>query len=366
MKRILCLILSLAMVLSISVNVFADEQETPAEDNTMLNFCVDVTKEDSYYDAVLWAYLNDLTKGTDNVHFSPNMTVTRGQAVTFFWNLAGNPVLDYFMQMDDVVSGSYYSEAIRWALATGIANGTSKTTFSPNKGCTVGEMITFLWRFSGSPVVNYAMNMKDVPSGAFYTEAIRWALSLGIAHGTTDNTFGPGKICTREKTISSLYRFYALVSAAAKAAATGEDVVVRLDQNSNAVLITGTNNQGKVLVPILESGVQDLITIDRGVLYQAFPAPAHTVLMSEEWKGMIVQSGLSGVNNTPSGSEKIVVTPAIGAGVSTGIRVQVDGVVLVDNIQFGPIQMVTEIPPVDDPSLRFQKIDTIQDEDPGI
>ena len=361
MKRIICLILSLAMIFSLSVTAFADDSENLAEDNTMLNFCVDVTKKDSYYDAVLWAYLRGLTNGTDNVHFSPDMPVTRGQAVTFFWNLAGKPVVDYFMQMDDVASGSYYTEAVRWALSMGITSGTSKTTFSPDKLCTVGEIITLLWRFSGSPVVNYAMNFKDVSSDAYYAEAIRWALSLGIAHGTTDNTFGPDKICTRAKTVTSIYRFFALVSAASKAASTGEDAVVRLDQNSNAVLITGTNNQGKVLVPILESGVQDLITIDPGALHQIFPAPAYTVLMSEEWKGMIVQSGISGVNNTPSGSEKIVVTPAIETGRSTGIRLQVDGVVLVDNLQLGPMQVVTEIPPVDDPSLQFQKIDVVHD-----
>lgn len=238
MKRILCFVLALALVFSLSVTAFAEEPETLAEDNTMLNFCVDVTKDSKYYDAVLWAYLSGLTDGTDDVHFSPDHAVSRGQAVTFLWRLAGKPVVDYFMLMDDVPSGKYYTEAIRWALSEGIASGTSKTTFSPDKACTVGEMITLLWRFSGSPVVNYAMDMKDVPSGAFYTEAIRWALSLGIAHGAADNTFGPGKVCTREKTVSSLYRFCTLIFAAAKAASTGEDAVVRIDEDSPAVLVS--------------------------------------------------------------------------------------------------------------------------------
>ena len=329
MKRIICLILSLAMIFSLSVTAFADDSENLAEDNTMLNFCVDVTKKDSYYDAVLWAYLRGLTNGTDNVHFSPDMPVTRGQAVTFFWNLAGKPVVDYFMQMDDVASGSYYTEAVRWALSMGITSGTSKTTFSPDKLCTVGEIITLLWRFSGSPVVNYAMNFKDVSSDAYYAEAIRWALSLGIAHGTTDNTFGPDKICTRAKTVTSIYRFFALVSAASKAASTGEDAVVRLDQESNAVLISNVTDNGLSIITVgaiadvlVESGADQIILVP---------------------------------NNSPDGSDGIVLAPVEGK-----LRIQfVEGGG--DNLQLGPMQVVTEIPPVDDPSLQFQKTDVVHD-----
>ena len=360
MKRIICLILSLAMIFSLSVTAFADDSENLAEDNTMLNFCVDVTKKDSYYDAVLWAYLRGLTNGTDNVHFSPDMPVTRGQAVTFFWNLAGKPVVDYFMQMDDVASGSYYTEAVRWALSMGITSGTSKTTFSPDKLCTVGEIITLLWRFSGSPVVNYAMNFKDVSSDAYYAEAIRWALSLGIAHGTTDNTFGPDKICTRAKTVTSIYRFFALVSAASKAASTGEDVVVRLDQESNAVLISNVTDNGLSIITVgaiadvlVESGADQIILVpnndlpERNLVFD----PGQTVFAEPIKQGIEILIP----NNSPDGSDGIVLAP-----VEAGLLIQFAGA-NGDNLQLGPMQVVTEIPPVDDPSLQFQKTDDVHD-----
>ena len=326
MKRILCLVLALALVFSLSVTAFAEEPETLAEDNTMLNFCVDVTKDSKYYDAVLWAYLSGITGGTDNVHFCPDAAVTRAQAVTFLWNLAGNPVVDYFMQMSDVPSGKFYTEADRWALSMGIASGTSKTAFSPDKECTVGEMITLLWRFSGSPVVNYAMDMSDVPSGQYYTEAVRWALSLGIAHGTAENTFGPDKVCTRAKTVSSLYRFCTLISAAAKAASTGEDVEVRLDSESPAVLISDVADVsnpalvGRCFLLVSFPGASGELGNE---LFLAKPRVAHAeiqrILSDVEFVGHAVAlyyndelGTMSGApddnvpNNTPTGSGRLV------------------------------------------------------------
>ena len=376
MKRILCLILALALVFSLSVTAFAEEPETLAEDNTMLNFCVDVTKDSKYYDAVLWAYLSGLTDGTDNVHFSPDLAVTRGQAVTFLWRLAGKPVVDYFMLMDDVPSGKYYTEAVRWALAEGIASGTSKTTFSPDKECTVGEMITLLWRFSGSPVVNYAMDMSDVPSGAFYTEAIRWALSLGIAHGAADNTFGPGKVCTREKTVSSLYRFCTLISAAAKAASTGEDAVVRIDEDSPAVLVSNAADESNLVFAVLifdfaTAELADKTSTPTGPLtgpgeaVRVIPhrSLAEAGIANDELPGdkivvvgEIVRDGVqeNGVpNNTPTGVLHIT---ALGHGIAIAFG---SGDIMMDEITelktedpslIGPGQIVQQIEPLPDPA----------------
>lgn len=315
MKRIISLILSLVMIFSLSVSVFADELETLAEDNTMLNFCVDVTKEDSFYDAVLWAYLSGITNGTDNVHFSPNLAVTRGQAVTFFWNLAGKPVVDYFMQMDDVASGSYYAEAVRWALSLGITSGTSKTTFSPDKACTVAEIITLLWRFSGNPVVNYAMNYEDVPSGAYYSEAIRWALSLGIAHGTTEKTFGSNKICTRSKTISSIFRFCALMSATEKAASTGEKVYVCLDSESNTVCINPQDNTVSITNDANKSSAAIYVSHDiaRGVALGEGASDEIVLVPRDDAFNPAIRGGQREINvsnNTPIGSDRILI-PAV-------------------------------------------------------
>ena len=120
------------------------------EDNTMLNFCVDVKKGDACYDAVLWAYLNNICKGTDNVHFSPNATVNRAQAITFLWRAAGSPVVNYAMNMKDVDADSYYGEAVRWALSEGITKGISENQFGPDSTCTQVQIETLLARLANA------------------------------------------------------------------------------------------------------------------------------------------------------------------------------------------------------------------------
>ena len=99
-----------------------------------------------YYKAVLWAYENNITDGTSETTFEPEKNVSRAQAVTFLWRYAGEPVVDYFMNMTDVASETYYTEAVRWALSEKITEGTTTTTFSPNDDCLRGQIVTFLYR----------------------------------------------------------------------------------------------------------------------------------------------------------------------------------------------------------------------------
>ena len=109
----------------------------------------------------------------------------------------------------DVSTSAYYYEAVKWAQEKGITGGIGNGLFGPNQPCTRAQIVTFLWRATGSPVVNYAMNMSDVPEGSYYAEAVRWALSEGIATGTTENTFSPDSECTRAQAVAFLFRYAA-------------------------------------------------------------------------------------------------------------------------------------------------------------
>ena len=109
----------------------------------------------------------------------------------------------------DVSTSVYYYEAVKWAQEKGITGGIGNGLFGPNQPCTRAQIVTFLWRAAGSPVVNYAMNMSDVPEGSYYAEAVRWALSEGITTGTTGNTFSPDSECTRAQAVAFLFRYAA-------------------------------------------------------------------------------------------------------------------------------------------------------------
>lgn len=109
----------------------------------------------------------------------------------------------------DVSTSVYYYEAVKWAQEKGITGGIGNGLFGPNQPCTRAQIVTFLWRATGSPVVNYAMNMSDVPEGSYYAEAVRWALSEGITTGTTENTFSRDSECTRAQAVAFLFRYAA-------------------------------------------------------------------------------------------------------------------------------------------------------------
>ena len=171
---------------------------------------VDVEEDAFYYDAVLWAVNRDpqITKGTDATHFSPDATCTRGQVVTFLWRAAGCPEPGGASNpFTDVKADAFYYKAVLWAVEQNITKGTSDTTFSPDKGCTRGQVVTFLHRFAGSPApVSTEHPFKDVNAGTFYYEAVLWAVEQGVTNGTSDTTFSPDKTCTRGQIVTFLYR----------------------------------------------------------------------------------------------------------------------------------------------------------------
>ncbi|MGM9573447.1 MAG: S-layer homology domain-containing protein, partial [Hominicoprocola sp.] len=177
------------------------------EDNTMLNFFVDVFPGDYYYDAVLWAAKKGITGGTSATTFSPNGICTRAQTVTFLWRAAGSPApKNSMMPFTDVPAGSYYETAVLWAVENGITNGTGDTTFSPNATCSRGQIVSFLWRALGSRAVSGSAVFTDVPAGSYYETAVLWAVENGITNGTGMNVFSPNADCTRAQIVTFLWR----------------------------------------------------------------------------------------------------------------------------------------------------------------
>ena len=168
---------------------------------------VDVATGSYYEDAVDWAVENGITKGTDDTHFSPDGICTRAQAVTFLWRTAGSPASKTStMPFTDVPVGSYYYDAVLWAVENGITKGTSDTTFSPNMTCSRAQIVTFLWRSEKSPAAGTANPFADVKSTAYYADAVLWAVKENITKGTTSTTFSPNADCTRAQIVTFLWR----------------------------------------------------------------------------------------------------------------------------------------------------------------
>ena len=168
---------------------------------------VDVPAGSYYEDAVDWAVENGITQGTDDTHFSTDGICTRAQAVTFLWRAAGSPEPETrAMPFTDVPVGSYYYDAVLWAVENGITKGTSDTTFSPNMTCSRAQIVAFLWRSEKSPAAGTANPFADVKSTAYYADAVLWAVKENITKGTTNTTFSPDADCTRAQIVTFLWR----------------------------------------------------------------------------------------------------------------------------------------------------------------
>ena len=178
-----------------------------ANGNPQTGVFVDVATSSYYEDAVDWAVGNGITQGTDDTHFSPDGICTRAQAVTFLWRAAGSPApRSRTVPFTDVPAGSYYYDAVLWAVENGITEGTSDTTFSPNMTCTRAQIVAFLWRSEKSPAAGTANPFADVKSTAYYADAVLWAVKENITRGTTNTTFSPDADCTRSQIVTFLWR----------------------------------------------------------------------------------------------------------------------------------------------------------------
>ena len=178
-----------------------------ANGNPQTGVFVDVATGSYYEDAVDWAVENGITQGTDDTHFVPDGICTRAQAVAFLWRAAGSPKPETCtMPFADVPAGSYYYDAVLWAVENGITKGTSDTTFNPNMTCTRAQIVAFLWRSEKSPAAGTANPFADVKSTAYYADAVLWAVKENITRGTTNTTFSPDADCTRSQIVTFLWR----------------------------------------------------------------------------------------------------------------------------------------------------------------
>lgn len=168
----------------------------------------DVEKSSPYYDAIIWAADKGVTTGKTADTFGINDGCTRAQIVTFLYRAAGSPEVkaDTVNPFTDVSKDSVYYNAILWAVEKGITKGTTDTTFDPNAVCTRGQIVTFLFRYSGAEKVATGTDFADVASGSYCADAVAWAVANDVTNGFADGTFRPEATCTRGQAVTFIYR----------------------------------------------------------------------------------------------------------------------------------------------------------------
>lgn len=184
-----------------SVPSAPEEPETPAAPAF-----ADVPEDSYYADAVQWAVEADITDGTGEHSFSPNDGCTRAQVITFLWRAANSPDADGLPEFGDVDDGSYYAEAVAWAVSEGITTGVSDGEFAPELTVTRAQFVVMLYRAAGEPEVEDADGFDDVDPAAYYAKAVAWAAAQGITDGTGERTFSPDETCTRAQIVTFMYR----------------------------------------------------------------------------------------------------------------------------------------------------------------
>lgn len=167
----------------------------------------DVPANAYFADAVKWAVDKGITNGLSDTMFGPYESCTRAQIVTFLWRAAGSPEPKTASSFTDVPASAYYAKAVAWAIENGITNGMTETTFAPDATCTRGQSVTFLYRALGKKVESSA-NFTDVKSDTFYADAVNWAVASDVTNGTSNTTFSPNADCTRAEIVTFLYRAY--------------------------------------------------------------------------------------------------------------------------------------------------------------
>ena len=196
-KRMICLLLTVALMLGLMPTVIAAQPSF-----------IDVPAGMYYSEPVAWAVENGITNGTGANTFSPDAICSRGQVVTFLWRAQGSPEpISTVNQFTDAVPGSYYYKAMLWAVEQGITTGTGNGAFSPDMSCNRDQVVTFLWRAQGKPAPTNTNNpFKDVTPGSYYYDAVLWAVENGITTGTGKDTFSPGMSCSRGQIVTFLQR----------------------------------------------------------------------------------------------------------------------------------------------------------------
>ena len=187
-----------------NVNVWAKFAQKPTKDAAFS----DVAKDAYYADAVAWGAQKQIVNGVGGGLFDPNGVCTRAQVVTMLWRASGSPAASGSASFSDVAADAYYAAAVAWASGKGIANGVGGGLFDPNGVCTRAQIVTMLWRAQGSPAASGSASFSDVAADAYYAAAVAWASGQGIVNGVGDGLFDPNGICTRAQVVTMLYRIF--------------------------------------------------------------------------------------------------------------------------------------------------------------
>ncbi len=174
--------------------------------NPQTGVFVDVAEGSYYEEAIDWAVEKGITNGVSSNMFAPNDPCTRAQIVTFLWRAAGSPAPNSMSSFTDVPADAFYAKAVAWAVENGITSGTGEGKFSPNSTCTRAQAVTFLYRASGSPAVSGSAEFSDVATNAYYADAVAWAAKKGITTGIGGGLFGSDNDCTRGQIVTFLWR----------------------------------------------------------------------------------------------------------------------------------------------------------------
>jgi len=182
------------------------------EDNSVLNFFYDVPNDAYYYEAIKWAAENGVTGGIGNGLFGPNQPCTRVQIVTFLWRAAGSPVVNYLMPFTDVDEGAYYAEAVRWAASCGIVTGLTETTFGTNGVCTRAQAATMIYRYAQAQGKGFTgawmFHLPFTDVPEWAYESVAWCYMNGVTTGVNETAFAPGNDCTRAQIVTFLWRAF--------------------------------------------------------------------------------------------------------------------------------------------------------------
>ena len=182
------------------------------EDNSVLNFFYDVPNDAYYYEAVKWAAENGITGGVGNSLFAPNQPCTRAQIVTFLWRAAGSPVVNYLMPFTDVDEGAYYAEAVRWAASCGIVTGLTETTFGTNGVCTRAQAAAMIYRCAQAQGKGFTgawmFHLPFTDVPEWAYESVAWCYMNGVTTGVSETSFAPDNDCTRAQIVTFLWRAF--------------------------------------------------------------------------------------------------------------------------------------------------------------
>ena len=182
------------------------------EDNSVLNFFYDVPNDAYYYEAVKWAAENGITGGIGSSLFAPNQPCTRAQIVTFLWRAAGSPVVNYLMLFTDVDEGAYYAEAVRWAASTGIVTGLTETTFGTNGVCTRAQAAAMIYRCAQAQGKGFTgawmLHLPFTDVPEWAYESVAWCYMNSVTTGVSETSFAPGNDCTRAQIVTFLWRAF--------------------------------------------------------------------------------------------------------------------------------------------------------------